>query len=147
MRNILVPIDFSDVTEAVIAHARAQARAFGGTLRLLHVAPPDPAFADSVDWPQEVRDGLARELLAEHRDLENLARDLRDEGFDAKAFLTRGSVADSILDVALRTETDLIVMGSHHHGALAQFLPGSVIKNTVRRAPCPILVIPCKNKA
>lgn len=142
MRNILVPIDFSDVTASVVAHAREQARAFGATVRLLHVAPPDPAFASSVDWPQEVRDGFARELQAEHRDLEAIAERLRAAGVETKALLTRGAVVDSILELAASTDTDLIVMGAHAHGTLAQFLPRSVVKNTVRRANCAVLVVP-----
>jgi len=44
MKTILAPIDFSDVSGAVVQSAAGIAKAFQASLYLLRVAPPDPDF-------------------------------------------------------------------------------------------------------
>ena len=142
MDNILVSVDFSDITDLLIDRAAALAEAFGSTVRLLHVAPPDPAFASSKAWPQEVRDELARELFGELDVLKQLARQLEERGLKARAIIDRGAVVDKILEAAERTETDLIVVGSRTHGAFFQLAPRSIVKGLISRSICPVMVIP-----
>lgn len=142
MKNILVSVDFSEVTDLVVDHAASIAESFGSTVRLLHVAPPDPAFASSKAWPQEVRDELAKELFGEHDVLEELARGLEERGLTAKSLIDRGGVVDTILEVARRTQTDLIIVGSRSHGAFFHLSPRSVVKGLISRASCPVMVIP-----
>lgn len=142
MKNLLVSVDFSDITDLVVDRAAKIAAAFGSTIRLVHVAPPDPAFASSRGWPQEVRDELAKELFGEHDILEELAEGLEERGIHAKALIDRGSVVESILDIASRTDTDLIILGSRSHGALFKLAPRSVVKGIISRSTCPVMVIP-----
>ena len=142
MKNILVSIDFSEVTDLVVDRAAEIADAFGSTVRLLHVAPPDPAFASSKAWPQEVRDELAKELFGEHDVLEELAARLEERGLEAKSLLDRGAVVDKIIEIARRTETDLIVVGSRTHGAFFQLAPRSIVKGLISRSQCAVLVVP-----
>ena len=56
MELLLVPIDFSAGTEKVLAAAHRLAVATGATLRLLHVAPPDP---DGL-WDQRLTQASSR---------------------------------------------------------------------------------------
>lgn len=142
MKNVLVPIDFSDVTDDLIATARTLGEAFGSVLRLLHVAPADPSIAHSKSWPQEVRDEFAKELQTEHRQLQGYAEDLEAAGLHAKAILTRGNVVDVILEVAQKTDTDLIVLGSHPKGAFAELLPHSIVRSVARKAQCKVMIVP-----
>lgn len=146
MKNILVSIDFSDVTDLLIERAADLAKAFGGTVRLLHVAPPDPAFASSKAWPQEVRDQLAKELYEEHETLEVLARRLEQDGVPTKVLMDRGSIVDTILHIASKTESELIMLGSRTHGAFFQLAPRSIVKGIISRSDCPVLVIPQPKK-
>lgn len=146
MKNILVSIDFSDVTDILVDRAAQLASAFGGTVRLLHVATPDPAFASSKSWPQEVRDELAKELHEEHDELQELARRLEIKGVAAKILLDRGSVVDTIIDIAAKTQSDVIMLGSRTHGAFFQLAPRSIVKGVISRSTCPVLVIPQAKK-
>ncbi len=146
MKNILVSIDFSDVTDLLVERARSIAKAYGGTVRLLHVAPPDPAFASSKTWPQEVRDELAKELYKEHEQLQKLARRFEDDGIPAKVLMDRGSVVDSIIEIAHQTGSDVILVGSRTHGALFQLAPRSIVKGIISRSTCPVLVVPQPKK-
>jgi nucleotide-binding universal stress UspA family protein len=46
-----------------------------------------------------------------------------------------------ILRYAAAKNIDLIVMGTHGRGAMAQMFLGSVAERVVRRAPCPVLTV------
>jgi nucleotide-binding universal stress UspA family protein len=52
-----------------------------------------------------------------------------------------GKPVAEILDCARTDSADLIVIGSHGHGALAQMILGSVADRVVRQAPCPVLMV------
>lgn len=142
MHNILIPVDFSDATQKVVEQAAAVAGAFGSTVRLLHVAAPDPSFTSSRSWPQEVRDELARELHTEHRELTRLAEWLHQQGVKSKAMVARGQIVDTVLEFAERTETNLIIMTAPHHGGLAELFPGNMLKGIIRKVNCPVMVVP-----
>lgn len=142
MRKILVALDFSDVSDAVLARASALTRALSGELTLLHVAAPDPDFVGYDAGPQSVRDGRARELRAERSRLHEMAESLRAEGLSARALLVEGPTARTVLEQAEKLTVDLIVVGSHGHGVLHRALLGSVSEGILERATCPVLVVP-----
>lgn len=140
--NILVPIDFSPVTTQVLGHASVLAAGLGGRLYLVHVAAPDPEFVGYDAGPQTVRDQVARKYREQHQQLQAEADALRAGGLDAVAVLVQGPSVETILSEAERVCADLIVMGSHGHGAVYRLLAGSVSQGVLRRAPCPVLVVP-----
>ncbi len=142
MKNILVSIDFSEVTELLVDRAAEMGKAFSSTVRLLHVAPPDPAFASSKAWPQEVRDQLAKELHEEHDRLRELAARLESEGLHVKVLMDRGSIVETILEIAAKTKSELIMLGSRTHGAFFQLAPRSIVKGIISRSSCPVMVVP-----
>jgi nucleotide-binding universal stress UspA family protein len=142
MRRILAAVDFSEVSDAVVSHATSLAQAFSARLMLLHVAAPDPEFVGLEAGPQTVRDARANELRREHRELQRRARDLRDRGFNAEAFLVQGPTVDTILERAEHLDADLLVLGSHGHGAAYRALLGSISGGVLHRATVPVLIVP-----
>jgi nucleotide-binding universal stress UspA family protein len=62
---------------------------------------------------------------------------------DVRAELMVGSPKHCIIEYAKEHAIDLIVIGTHGHGAFAALLIGSVAEGLVRKAICPTLVIPC----
>ena len=142
MKRILAAIDFSDVTAAVVERAAELAKAFLAELTLLHATAPDPEFVGYEPGPQTVRDSRALEVRSEHRDLENLAQSLTDQGIQAKAKLAMGPMVMTILEHADALNADLIVLGSHGHGALYKALVGSVTEGVIRKSSCPVLIVP-----
>jgi len=147
MRTILVPIDFSDVTTRVVDTATNLAKAFSGKLCLLHIAAPDPAFVGWEPGPDIARHQRATDLRDEHRRTQELAEQLRSQGLDAQALLVQGPTVETILERAAKLGADLIVMGSHGHGALYRALLGSISEGVVRQANCPVLIIPARRDA
>jgi len=142
MKNILVAIDFSPVTESLVEQACRLAEAFGAALRIVHVAAPDPEFVGFEAGPQSVRDERAENLRKEHRSLQYLAERVRRRGVEAKALLLQGPTVETLLEQAGREKVDLILAGCHGHGRLYKALLGSVSEGILRNPPCPVLLVP-----
>ena len=142
MKQVLAAIDFSEVSKPVMERATGLARVFKAKLTLLHVAASDPEFVGYDAGPQVVRDNRADQLRAEHHQLQQHAEQLRAEGIEAEALLVEGPTIETILEKARDLPADLVVIGSHGKGALKSALLGSVSQGVLRRAPCPLLVIP-----
>lgn len=147
MRNILVAVDFSPVSEKLIEQVVAIARSQGGRLWLVHVAAPDPDFAGYDAGPQEVRDTVATELRDEHRQLQSRATRLRDEGIEATALLVQGPTVNTLLREAEKLGADMIALGSHGRGFASRALLGSVSEGVLRRADVPVLIVPARSGA
>ncbi len=142
MKRILVALDFSGITAAVLESTATLAAAFGARVWLLHVAPPEPDFIGFQAGPASVRDQVAHELRDEHRELAALAETLNAHGLETTPLLVAGAAVGKIVEHARRLDADLIVIGSHGHGALYRAVLGSVSEGVVRRSKCPVLVVP-----
>lgn len=142
VHKVLAAIDFSPVSTSVVEQAASLAEAYGAELTLVHVAAGDPEFIGYSQGPQTVRDGRARELRKEHADVQEIAEGLRERGITAHALMIQGATVEKILAEAAQLEADVIVLGSHGHGALHRALLGSVSEGLVRGARCPVLVVP-----
>lgn len=77
--------------------------------------------------------------LGEER-LAALVERLRAAGRTIRSRTISGRPATAIVAHAERLGADLVVVGSHNHGALASFTLGSVSAEVVDHAPCPVLV-------
>ena len=139
MRNLLVAIDFSQIAPVVIAQAESLAKATKSKLWLIHIAAPDPEFIGYKSGPQTERDFLDRQL-------QEWAEQLRQKGIDAVALLIQGPTIETILEEARKLSADLIVVGSHGHTGLYKVLVGSVSEGILRKAECPVLIVPARFK-
>lgn len=146
MRTILIPVDFSDVTEPLLEYAAGFATLVSGTIHLLHIAAPEPTFVGYEPGPPVVREQVALELRNEHRVLHEFAERLRGRGIETHALVIQGSTIESIVERAKKVGADLIMVGSHGHGRLYRALLGSVCEGIVRHAPCPVLIVPAPGR-
>ena len=63
-------------------------------------------------------------------------------GWIVRRWYEGGEVVDAILDTAMAWQADLIVMGSRGHDSVLDTLRGSTVERVLRRAVCPVLVVP-----
>ena len=89
-----------------------------------------------------MRDHRAAELREEHRTLQRHAEELRERRLDATALLIEGPPVAKILEEANRLGVGMIVIGSHGRSGLARLVLGSVSEGVMRRAACPVLIVP-----
>lgn len=144
--NILVALDLSEASERVLAAAKRVAEATGAAVTVLHCAEPDPDFIGYEAGPDVVRDQVAEEFRREHRAVQAHAELLRAAGIDATALLLQGPTVDTTLAEANKLGAELIVVGSHGHGALYDVLVGSYSQGILRKSPVPVLVVPTRRE-
>lgn len=144
---ILVPVDFSDVTANVLAAAQSLALAFKSRVVLLHIAEPEPDFVGFEPGPVSVRSSVAKEFHTQHKQLDEAKLQLAKAGIDTVALHIQGSTIEKILHESAQQGADIIVLGSHGHGALHNLLTGSVAAGVLKSAKCPVLVVPSAARA
>jgi nucleotide-binding universal stress UspA family protein len=144
MKNIVLAVDFSEITEKMVEKAAKIASKLMAKIWIVHVAAPDPDFVGYDVGPQYIRDDRAEELHEEHQMLQNYAANLKKKGIDAEALLIQGYTAQSIIKQAEQVEADMIIIGSHGHGPLYNTIVGSVTSDVLKDTPIPVTVIPVK---
>jgi nucleotide-binding universal stress UspA family protein len=146
-RTILVPIDYSDVTDALLDEARQLATALDAGLHLVHVVAMD----QTIYSPCHAGAGTAC-LLASMDDIMRSATDqltkivetLRPDVRAVTTSLIEGHAGHGIMEEAQRVRPMMIVLGSHGHGALHHLLAGSVCEHVMKHAACPIVIVPSR---
>jgi nucleotide-binding universal stress UspA family protein len=146
IKNVLVPIDFSERSLDLLEYARALSRQFGADLHLVHVYEPDYPLSSVMGMPLtlppvQVAQGVRRHLrdVAKKRGLE-----LRPGNVHA----IEGRPFEEICRLARAKAIDLIVVSTRGNTGLKHLLLGSTAERIVRYSPCPVLVVhpPGKNK-
>jgi nucleotide-binding universal stress UspA family protein len=146
MKTIITALDFSDATKDVLAAAMLMAKLQDATLHIINVLEPEPTYTAYGMTPEEFpaiqvfQNESQRRAEARLNDAVTTAKTLLK---DVRAELIVGSPLHSIIDYAETQKADLVVIGTHGHGAVAALLIGSVAEGLVRKAICPTLVIPC----
>jgi nucleotide-binding universal stress UspA family protein len=146
MKTIITALDFSDASHAVLEAAIDMASKQQATLHIMHVLEPSPSYTAYGMTPEEFPaiQVFQQESQKRAEARLNLAvNQAKTVISDVRAELALGSPLHAIIDYAKNIHADLIVIGTHGHGAVAALLIGSVAEGLVRKAVCPTLVIPC----
>ncbi|MES3630727.1 MAG: universal stress protein [Longimonas sp.] len=139
INTILVPVDLSEHTADVVAHAQGMATLYGASLHLLHVIE-DVAYP-SVYGVDPITPILPDVMDRAEKSLQHYAKQLRERGCKVDTQVLAGYAAYDIVDTVNGIGADLILMGTHGRTGLKRFLVGSVTEKVVRRAPCPVFVV------
>ena len=140
--KIVVAIDLSESTDRIINEVKEFAASRSAKIWLLHVASPEPDFVGLDVGPQSERDALAEKFHREHAQLQQLADRLRAADLETTALLVQGPTIETLLNEVTKLGANLVVVGSHGKGAMYQLLVGSISEGVLRKAECPVLVIP-----
>ncbi len=140
IKRILVPIDFSTSSRRALDYAAGMARQFNASLHLVHVCEAPSMITASMgahaiaytDWSQRLGEEAERELVKITTAL---------NGLTVTTEVLFGGVPTAIVEAAAADHADLIVMGTHGHGAIMHLMMGNVAERVVRTAPCPVLTV------
>jgi universal stress protein A len=134
LKEILVPVDFTECTDKALSYALPFARQFGAGLTLLHVVEPViGASSEAVLVNVNSDEGAERELARMKARVEKQAK--------CQTILRKGNAASEIIGVASERNCDLIILSTHGRTGLDRLISGSTSEKVVRRAGCPILVV------
>lgn len=140
-RKIVVALDFSPASERALALARAQFP--GAQIRIVHVTDARVVTTpDLMGGVTPVSDPALLQTL-EDADASRLDRRLQS-GEEVEQLV--GDPVTGIVDAAERWGADLIVMGTHHQGALEHFFMGSTAEKVLARSAVPVLAVPVSER-
>ncbi len=139
--NILVPIDFSELSYKALESAVTFAKLFDGAITPFH----SYVSMSDVDIPETSKS--SEKLFKDHEQLEKkLAAKLDqkasqyvDSEFLNKGMIQVGNPADAIIEAA--QNFDLIVMTTHGRTGFSRLIMGSVAEKVIRFAPVPVVVV------
>lgn len=136
-RQILLPVDFSELSDHAAPFACTLAETCGATVHVLHVNAPAAPDAGA---------GVAM-LPFKGTELQRALAEFADKHFTGLAappitHLAMGRPVAVITEYARETKIDLVVIGTHARGVVNRIFKGSVSKSVMEHAPCPVLMVP-----
>jgi nucleotide-binding universal stress UspA family protein len=138
--KILIAADGSPFTKRMLAYLAAHDEWLGAqhAYTVVTVVPPVPPRAAAV---------LAKEVLKAHYDeeaekvLKPIRAFLSRQGLTVDFVSKSGPAAETIAAMADKGKYDMLVMGSHGHGALSNLALGSVATKVMARCSTPVLLV------
>jgi nucleotide-binding universal stress UspA family protein len=164
VKKILYATDLSENARYAFAYAVSLADLYNAAITFIHVLPEVPDLLDksvigyiSEDRWEEIKsqnvDEAREALIGKRRDhlvvrdalyqfSENVKASHEGDGFVTDDIIVeRGNPVEQILKQAEERNCDLIVMGTHGQGKLADAMMGSTARRVLRRSKKPVLVV------
>ncbi|MDO8886030.1 universal stress protein [Candidatus Oleimmundimicrobium sp.] len=143
MEKILFPTDGSKTAERAREFAVNIAKATSAKIIVLSVAPTPTTLSG---FQPAIASRFESELKNKMMEIAKTAKKkILDEGVKADFKVVSGDPSDRIVELAEEEKVDAIVMGTHGTTGLARFFIGSVADRVVRKAHCPIVLVPEKD--
>lgn len=155
IRSILYATDLGLYAPYVLQHALALARTFKARLHVVHVVEPMGLFAESVLQTyvdearlKELRNTGLETVMSniELRVLEGFRDELGDNPEDVDLIgsvsVLRGDPPIFILEHAQKLAVDLLVVGSHSHGAALEVPMGRTAARLLQLCDVPVYLVP-----
>lgn len=141
-KRILVPLDGSVLSEAVLPHAKNFAIALNVEIVLLHVdVTPDPEFDPHTPPLAPVTAEIKQTHADEKSYIKHICSKLESEGARATYLLREGPVAETIMEVAEIMQAEIIAMSTHGRTGVLRMLLGSVAEQVVHESKIPVMLI------
>jgi len=134
--KILVPLDGSKTAECALEHVQTIARGCSvPEVILLFVAEPVPAglYQSSAEGNEKLM-AWGKEFLAK------IEKSLLTDGVTTRSILLEGKPAETILDYAVKSDIDLIIMSTHGRSGPSRWAFGSVADRVIRHSTVPVLI-------
>jgi nucleotide-binding universal stress UspA family protein len=140
VQHILVPVDFSENTPAVLAWSAHLAEEHGSRITLLHAyhLPVEFQQLEGAYLPPDFWQSVRTEAETA---LRGYAENLQRKGVRVEIAVCEGYAATVIIEEAAQRRADLIVIGTHGRSGLKHLLLGSIAERVVQKAPCPVLTV------
>jgi nucleotide-binding universal stress UspA family protein len=135
LRNVLVPVDFTDGSLRSLPYALFLVRQLGCTVTLLHVVKLN-IVGEERGVP--LARFLEEEKSAAERTLQQIALSLC---LPARVIVKVGAPAPTILHEVAGLEIDLIIIARNPRKSIWQRLDPSVSRRIISESPCPTLVV------
>ncbi|MBL7816148.1 MAG: universal stress protein [Saprospiraceae bacterium] len=137
--KILVPIDFSSLSDNALRHAEQLAHFTTSDIELLHILHPDEI--NNVWGCQNDKEDYLKFIIIETKvRLKQLASLLIHKRIRTFLNAKIGKTANCVVNAANESQSDLIVIGHNNKTNTGKL--NSQVVNIIRNANCPVITIP-----
>ncbi len=145
-KHILVPVDFSECSEAAMKMAVNLAKKLNSDITAVHVCPDLQSglhdfwvgYLISIQAERKAQDQIEKQT---RKKLEDYIKNFKEKYHKIGFCLRKGQPADQILELAKEKQIDLIVMGTHGRASLYHLAMGSSTEQIIRHSSCPVLTV------
>jgi nucleotide-binding universal stress UspA family protein len=141
LKQILVPIDFSDCSRKALRYAVPVAERFGAQILLLYVIETTVLPTEVGYVPAEVKRTGIDSVQAALEELARRTEQALGTHFVRQTTVRNGIPWQEITTAARALDVDLIVLSTHGYTGIKHILMGSTAERVVQHAPCPVLVV------
>lgn len=148
MKKILIPVDFSEISQHACEYALQLAVSLNAQLRLLHVChdPVMDAGLPTYGYGSRVQTQVFElNMIEARKKIEQLVQQLKAKAPEAVFIdyaLLRGIVDEEISILARKYEPDLIIMGTQGSRSFSNRFFGSLTVNVLEQLETPLLAVP-----
>jgi nucleotide-binding universal stress UspA family protein len=139
-KRILLPLDRIEEAGWALRLVGDVACSGGGTVRLLHVAPPPSSVIDSEGRVLSYADQETERLEQQHLERLRLAQ-LHLVSVPCECVVRFGEPTEEILAEAEAFDADLIAVTTRCRSGVSRTLLGSVAEQVLRRAPPAVMLL------
>jgi len=146
IKKILAPIDGSKNSLAALQVAVGMAKDYNAELDIAYVLPLHAASLSMSSLS-----GASASLLSVYEEEAKTAKKSVDEAeelarkhgvkVNGEIIRMQNSIVEAIVERAVSSKVDLIVIGTRGLGGFKKLLLGSVSSGVVTHAPCPVLIV------
>jgi nucleotide-binding universal stress UspA family protein len=130
LKRIVLCMDFSDHAHHALNYGLSFAKEYNAELTLLHVLDHPPSHASPPGATAKARKQL-KGSVPPRAGAPSLVK------FQVRV----GKPYQQIIELALKTQTDLVIMGARGRGSLHSALFGSTTYRVIQLGPCPVLAV------
>lgn len=141
VKNILVPIDFSEHSRQSLAAAGQIATIYGAKIQVLHVIQETVHPSFYVTGKTSVFDLVPDIRKKATEALKKAVHESVGAAVEADLFVREGRPSAEITKSVTDYRSDLIVIATHGLTGIESMMVGSAAERVVRMAPCPVLTV------
>ncbi len=141
IRRIIVPTDFSDLSQAALRTAAKLAREDDASIHLLNsIRFPLRRTGSGLNIPDAIWQTLRRATQEKMYESQLLLEELGVSEIEL-VVSDASHPAEAIVDLAAEIDADLVVMATHGRRGLKHAFVGSGTARTIRASPIPVLAV------
>lgn len=146
MKNILVPFDFSNESNAALRAAGVLASKTKAKIMLLNVYEAPEDTTDLYSFSEESLKNYKKVLDEVKVKHEDALRDLIEKSTflncEIESVVRRGFVHKEIIEVTEESTIDMVVMGTKGTSTLEEYVIGTNVERIIHAVKCPVLIVP-----
>ncbi len=142
MKNILVPVDFSEVSEAAARFAVDLAQQQGASVTFLNSAEIN-LFTDYHFALYSEKKVMETEAFSSIKlQMDRMVQEFKVAGVALSGKVSPFSLMEAIREEIDEKDVDLLVVGTNGSSGLEEFFIGSNTEKIVRQVKCPVISVP-----